>query len=329
MTTYRLGFYAFGDLTVGVGQSSHARIAPGETLALANAYPVVTPLLVAEVGTGSKVAAGSVFGDEGQPVTVDCRLTVVSDGPNSSGLTLDVLSLGGTPIGLLGGDLHPGVTYTVTEVTMIDSLTALRSHGGSGTAAGEAVFCFTLGTLVDTPDGPRLIEALEPGDLVTTMGNGSQPLRWTGSRHVPVAEMLQIPDLQPVEFATGAIGNARPLRVSPQHRILLNDWRAQVFFGEDEVLIPAKAMVNGGTIRQILPAGGVTYIHLLFDRHEIIVSEGALSESFHPGEAGLLALDDAQRQELALLFPGLELSRRRAAFPIVKLSEARALRLPD
>ena len=50
-----------------------------------------------------------------------------------------------------------------------------------------------------------------------------------------VAEMLQIPDLQPVEFAPGAIGNARPLRVSPQHRILLNDWRAQVFFGEDEV----------------------------------------------------------------------------------------------
>jgi hypothetical protein len=233
-------------------------------------------------------------------------------------------------VGLLGrSGLQTGVTYTVTDVTEADSLTALRSHCASDTAAGEAVFCFTLGTLVDTPDGPRLIEALRPGDLVTTMGNGSQHLRWTGSRQVPVAEMLQIPDLQPVEFAPGAIGNARPLRVSPQHRILLNDWRAQVFFGEDEVLIPAKAMVNGGTIRHVLPVGGVTYIHLLFDRHEIILTEGALSESFHPGEAGLLALDDAQRQELALLFPGLELSRRRAAFPIVKLSEARALRLPD
>jgi hypothetical protein len=257
MTTYRLGFCAFGELTVGVGQPGHARIAPGETLAVVGTSPVLTPLLVAVVGPGAQVAGGSVFGDEGQPVTVDCRLTVVSDSPNSSGLTLDVLSLDGTPVGLLGGGgLQLGVTYIVTEVTEVDGLTALRSHGVSDNTAWEAVFCFTLGTLVDTPDGPRLIEALEPGDLVTTMGNGSQRLRWTGSRHVPVAEMLQIPDLQPVEFAAGAIGNARPLRVSPQHRILLNDWRAQVFFGEDEVLIPAKAMLNGGTIRQILPAGG-------------------------------------------------------------------------
>jgi hypothetical protein len=109
----------------------------------------------------------------------------------------------------------------------------------------------------------------------------------------------------------------------------LNDWRAQVYFGEDEVLIPAKAMVNGRTIRHVLPAEGVTYIHLLFDRHEIIVSDGALSESFHPGETGLLALDEAQRREVELLFPDLALSRRRAAFPIVRLTEARAIRLPD
>jgi Hint domain len=195
--------------------------------------------------------------------------------------------------------------------------------------AWDPIYCFTFGTLIDTPDGACLIEELGQGDLVTTLGNGSQPLRWTGSRRVTAAEMQQTPDLQPVEFAAGVVGNARPLLVSPQHRLLLNDWRAQVYFGEDEVLIPAKAMVNGTTIRQVLPAEGVTYVHLLFDRHEILVSDGALSESFHPGEAGLQSLDAAQRRELDLLFPGMELQRRRAAFPIVKLSEARALRLPD
>lgn len=195
--------------------------------------------------------------------------------------------------------------------------------------AWDAIFCFTHGTQVDTPDGPCLIEKLCVGDLVTTLGNGSQPLRWTGSRRVIADEMRQFPELQPVEFATGAIGNSRPLLVSPQHRILMNDWRAQVYFGEDEVLIPAKAMINGVSIRPILPSDGVTYVHLLFDRHEILVTEGALSESFHPGEEGLQSLDDDQRHELALLFPDLELQRRRAAFPIVKLSEARALRLPD
>jgi hypothetical protein len=59
------------------------------------------------------------------------------------------------------------------------------------------------------------------------------------------------------------------------------------------------------------------------------VSDGALSESFHPGETGLQALDEAQRREIARLFPGLDLARRRAAFPILKLTEARAIRLPD
>ena len=87
-------------------------------------------------------------------------------------------------------------------------------------------------------------------------------------------------------------------------------------------------MINGTTIRQVLPQDGVTYIHLLFDQHEILVSEGALSESFHPGEAGLGSLDAAQRHEIEHLFPGLELHRRRVAYPIVTLAHARALRLP-
>jgi Hint domain len=249
-----------------------------------------------------------------------------------------VLTVDGHPVGLLAAEpLRPGVAYQVTDATATDPAAGIEaSLGGFAremaaqvpTKPGEVVFCFTAGTRVDTPDGLRRIEDLAPGDLVTTLGNGSQPLRWSGVRHVPAAEMLMTPDLQPVEFATGVIGNTGPLRVSPQHRILLNDWRAQVFFGEDEVLVPAKALVNGLTIRQVLPAEGVTYVHLLFDRHEIIVSEGALSESFHPGETGLEALDEAQRHEVERLFPGLELARRRAAFPIVKLTEARALRLP-
>jgi hypothetical protein len=192
----------------------------------------------------------------------------------------------------------------------------------------DTLACFTYGTRIDTPDGPRLIEELEVGDLVTTLGNGSQPLRWIGRRTVTRAEMLQRPDLRPVQFDEGVVGNDRALLVSPQHRMLLNDWRAQVYFGEDRVLIPAKAMVNCATIRQVPPMEGLTYIHLLFDRHEVIISEGALTESFHPGEIGLGALDDGQRRELDLLFPGLMLERRRAAFPIVRMAEALALRLP-
>jgi hypothetical protein len=69
-------------------------------------------------------------------------------------------------------------------------------------------------------------------------------------------------------------------------------------------------------------------LHVLFDRHEVILSEGALSESLHLGESGLGTLSSAQRQEIEVLFPDQALERRRAAFPTLRMSEARALRLP-
>jgi hypothetical protein len=362
MATYSLGFHGFSTLTVSnvAGQAgvqlttntTQGIGTPGERFALAGGTATLTTVVVEdddplatdgsvnETGQRARIAGSSGFGTPGQPVDLEYRITALADGIPPREVTFHVLSIGGRNVGLVGTEpLQPGVSYTVIRATDQETPATLRRYGLSGRITPDvpgqnalpwdAVFCFTFGTLVDTPDGLRLIEDLCPGDLVTTLGNGSQPLRWAGNRRVSAPEMQRLPDLAPVEFATGAIGNSRPLLVSPQHRILLNDWRAQVYFGEDEVLIPAKAMVNGTTIRQVTPPDGVTYVHLLFDRHEILISEGALSESFHPGEAGLHALDAVQRRELELLFPGLELERRRAAFPIVKLAEARALRLPD
>ncbi len=260
------------------------------------------------------------------------ELYVVRIGPNNAEAPLGNL-------GLVGAEpLVIGQSYRIVSVVDQQDGGVLRTYtSASGTeftdAPGnngvpwDALLCFTYGTLIDTPDGPRPIEDLVAGDLVTTLDNGSRPLRWVGARAVAPAEMLLRPELRPVCFETGAVGNSRRLLVSPQHRMLLNDWRAQVYFGEDHVLIAAKAMVNGKTIRQVMPEHGVVYCHLLFDRHEVILAEGALSESFHPGEIGLGALGEAQRREIEALFPTLALQARRAAFPIVRQSEARALLL--
>lgn len=361
MATFQLGFHAFGTLgivnatgasgsqlttntTQGIGAlGARFRLldaaGPITLLQVEDDGPAATDGSVNEVGARTVVAADSPYGVAGQLVDLEYGITVTTNEDPARELTWDVLSVGGVNVGLVGTEpLLADVDYTVIRAADHETATTLRSYSTFGTIspdqpgqnlqAWSAIFCFTHGTLIETPDGPRLIEDLAPGDLVTTLDNGSQPVRWIGTRAVTEAEMLARSDLQPIRFETGALGNQRPLLVSPQHRMLLSDWRAQVYFGEDQVLVAAKAMQNDTTIRLVIPKAGVVYCHLLFDRHEVIVAEGALSESFHPGETGLEMLDAAQRAEIAALFPDLPLARRRAAFPIVKPSEAAALRLP-
>ena len=163
----------------------------------------------------------------------------------------------------------------------------------------ESIICFTQGTLIDTIEGPRPIEDITPGDLVITVDRGPMPVRWHGSRSVPASG-----DLAPVRFEQGVIGNSRPLLVSPQHRMLITDHRAQLHFGEIEVLVPAKALIDGQDIVQA-PQDEVTYHHLLLDWHAVLTAEGAPAESYHPGAYSLEGLDDASRDELFSVFPVL------------------------
>lgn len=164
------------------------------------------------------------------------------------------------------------------------------------------------GTLIDVENGRKPVEDLEVGDLVHTKDNGLQPVRWIAARRLDAAAMKADPSLRPIRIRAGALGAAKPaadLVVSPQHCLLLDDWRCQLLFGEDEVLAPAQALLNDSTITVDHAARDVTYYHFMFDRHEIVYSNGAETESFHPGQARLGKLDAAKRAELFKLFPDL------------------------
>lgn len=182
--------------------------------------------------------------------------------------------------------------------------------------------CFTPGTLIGVPGGRVAIEDLCIGDPVLTLDDGPQPLRWIGRRSVDGTDALA-----PVRFAPGVIGNDRALVVSPQHRVLWSGARAELLFAESQVLVAALHLVGlAGVTRE--PAARVDYVHLLFDRHELVLSDGAPSESFHPG-GRLLAGDRALRAEIAAVFPdcpGLSPgSEVPAVRPVLARREARLL----
>ncbi len=159
--------------------------------------------------------------------------------------------------------------------------------------------CFARGTLIETVAGPVPVEALMVGDLVITEDDGAQPIRWIGRRRVEAKGAFA-----PVRIARGALGNSSDLIVSQQHRILLRDWRASLMFGESEVLVPARHLLNDTTIH-LAPCGKVEYFHLLFDRHQILTSNGLSTESFHPGDVALGAITHAAKSEVLRLFPEL------------------------
>ncbi|WP_237168451.1 Hint domain-containing protein [Paracoccus shandongensis] len=169
------------------------------------------------------------------------------------------------------------------------------------------ITCFTRGTLIATATGERPVEDLRIGDLVLTRDNGLQPVRWIGSRHVTAAEIAAKPALAPVRIAAGALGPnvpAQDLLVSQQHRVLVRSAIAARMFAAKELLIAAKHLTEVEGIDILADADGVTYVHLMFAAHEVVLSNGAETESLYPGPQALLALGDAA-EEIFALFPHL------------------------
>jgi Hint domain len=113
--------------------------------------------------------------------------------------------------------------------------------------------------------------------------------------------------------------------VSPQHRVLITGARAEMLFGEHEVLVAAKHLLGQPGVTRGKMAG-VTYLHLLFERHEIVRSAGAWTESFQPADRTLGAMDADSRAELAAIFPELDV---KTGFPVarraLKAHEAKVL----
>ncbi len=198
-----------------------------------------------------------------------------------------------------------------------------------GIAAFErgVIFCFTPGAWIDTPDGRTLVEELAVGDLVTTRDHGARLIRYIARRKLDLPALQAAPHLKPILIRRGALGDNVPdadMKVSPQHRMVIDDRRAEIMFGEPNVLAPALALVNDRMIRVAHGARSVEYIHILFDEHEIIFANGAATESLLPGPEVVDGLQQASQDELFEIFP--ELKGRadwQSVAPVLKAHEAR------
>lgn len=180
----------------------------------------------------------------------------------------------------------------------------------------RVVPCFTPGTAIATPKGEVAVETLKPGDRVLTRDNGIQTIRWAGTKRLDFAQLKAAPQLRPIKIMAGALGDNMPetdMLVSPSHRMLIVSHQAELYFGQSEILVAAQHMLAmDGVAVDDQPY--ITYIHFMCDNHEIVLANGAWSESFQPADLTLKGFDSAQRDELFALFPELETAEGIAAY---------------
>lgn len=192
--------------------------------------------------------------------------------------------------------------------------------------------CFAAGTMLATPHGEVAIEDLREGDLVLTRDHGAQPIRWIGKTVIGAARLAVSPQLRPIRIKAGALGDNSPatdLVVSPQHRVLVRSKIAQRMFGTSEILVAARQLLQLDGIDIAGDLAGVEYFHMLFDRHEVVVSNGAETESLFTGPQALKALGRAARDEIFAIFPELRDAGAviEAARPMVSGRKGRKLAL--
>lgn len=173
------------------------------------------------------------------------------------------------------------LSYSGFQPTVADSL-VYKDPGFAGvippdTYSGNgvplaSVACYLRGTLIQLADRQVAVEDLVIGDNVLTSSGSQRPIRWIGHRSYAARFANANPDLLPVCIKAGAIDVAVPSRdlwVSPKHAMYI-----------DGVLIPAAVLVNGVNVIKAERVDHLEYWHVELDSHDIIIAEGAASETF-------------------------------------------------
>jgi hypothetical protein len=289
-----LGATGYDRLVLGAGASFTGIVEAS------NATAANTIELKAGASTGTLSGLGSEYVGF-QSITIDSGAawslagsaaafgTTAIDGFNSHD-RLDLTNLtfnAGDTATLNGGNqlviTDAGGNVTIqTDSAVTGHLFTLVSDGHAGTLLEETNYtpCYLRGTRILTANGQLRVEDLRIGDRVVTLGGEILPIKWIGRRGYRDWLALGNPEVQPILFKAGAIADHVPKRdlyVSPEHAMFL-----------DGLLIPAHLLVNGTSIAKVEGLDDVEYFHLEFDRHVVILAEGAAAESFVDDDSRML-----------------------------------------
>ena len=258
---------------------------------------------------GSTVAAGQTIAlqtgafytvtldavTSGTPNAVQAKITGLVG--NNASLLLDHLAFTSTMVGTVANGVltikDGSTTDAVFDTPDLANFSRVTlSADGTGTAVTVAAPCYCPGTRIMTAAGEVPVETLAIGDWLVTASGEHRAVRWIGRRSYGGRFVAANPNLQPVRFRAGSLGGGLPRRdllVSPEHAMFI-----------DGILVPARCLLNGAGIVRERGLDQVVYIHVELDTHDVLLAEGAPSESFMDDDSRFLFHNAA---EFATLYP--------------------------
>ncbi len=204
----------------------------------------------------------------------------------------------------------------------------VSAPGKSKPDQSEIIPCFVAGTEILSDNGLQPVETISTGDMIWTQSSGFQPVLWAGR-----TAAFGLGDWAPIWFDAGTIGNSKPMRLSPNHHILFPTNGARLPGSYSAVLIAARCFLGMPNVIRA-PVPRVDYFHVMFAHHEIVQSDGCLTESFLPSRNALSGIGEDNRRKVLQQRAGLTETNGAelypAAAPLLCPEDARrALRLSD
>ncbi len=179
----------------------------------------------------------------------------------------------GGPVWVANGNQYDAIGIHVSnnydlQITPADYVNILTQESLFNPSAP----CYCRGTMIKTNLSEKRVEKLKIGDEVMSASGAARPIKWIGRRNYCGRFVMGRKDILPICIKAGALEDNVPKRdlwISPNHAMYL-----------DGMLIEAKDLVNGVSIVQAERVDKVEYFHIELDAHDVIVAEGALSETF-------------------------------------------------
>lgn len=212
-----------------------------------------------------------------------------NNGIANEDFTIITIDPGGLNVRII---FFPQAGLTQAQVSSINN----GAYATDSESTNTVIVCFASDVMVESARGVVPVGAIMAGDCIRTLPRGQlKQVLWCGQFEVDSQELIRDPHSRPIRIFGHGAGD---LRVSRQHRVALSHPQLELLFGHASMFIPAHWLVDAALAEVDTARQPVTYVHLMFERHEVLMAHGFAVESLLVGDMVKCSADQRMQHQL-------------------------------